>query len=89
MLLGGVGEAFDLSKEDAKTVERYDTAKLGIDVTKIDKKWNNYKHYADNAQHARQAAAAGAPAVRTRCRLRHGHDELRLGHARGREQRAR
>ncbi|HVL12105.1 MAG TPA: DUF1501 domain-containing protein, partial [Gemmata sp.] len=47
ILLGGVGEAFDVSKEDAKTVERYDTAKL-YDVTKIDKKWNNWKHYTDN-----------------------------------------
>ncbi|MFM8271571.1 MAG: DUF1501 domain-containing protein, partial [Gemmata sp.] len=49
ILLGGVGEAFDISKEDAKTVERYDTAKL-YDVTKIDKKWNNWKHYTDNAK---------------------------------------
>ncbi len=49
MLLGGIGEAFDLSKEDAKTVEKYDTAKLGI-AEKIDKKWNNHKFYADNAR---------------------------------------
>jgi Protein of unknown function (DUF1501) len=49
ILLGGVGEAFDLSKEDAKTVEKYDTAKLGI-AEKIDKKWNNHKMYADNAR---------------------------------------
>jgi uncharacterized protein (DUF1501 family) len=30
-------------------VDRYDTAKL-INVEKIDKKWNNHKHYADNAR---------------------------------------
>jgi hypothetical protein len=49
LLLGNAGEAFDFSKEGAKTVEKYDTAKLGIH-TKIDKKWNNHKHYADNAR---------------------------------------
>ncbi|MBP3954185.1 DUF1501 domain-containing protein [Gemmata sp. G18] len=49
ILLGGVGEAFDIGKEDAKTVDKYDTARL-FDVTKIDKKWNNHQHYADNAK---------------------------------------
>ena len=49
ILLGGVGEAFDLAREDPKTVERYDTSKL-IAVDKISKKWNNHKHYADNAR---------------------------------------
>ncbi len=49
ILLGGIGEAFDLGKEDARTVEKYDTAKL-YDVTKISKKWNNWKHYTDNAK---------------------------------------
>jgi hypothetical protein len=49
LLLGGVGDAFDLTKEDAKTVEKYDTAKLGV-AEKIDKKWNNHKFYADNAR---------------------------------------
>ena len=48
VLLGGVGEAFDLAKEDRKTVERYDTAPL-VNVEKIDKKWANYKMYTDNA----------------------------------------
>ena len=38
-------------------------------------------------QVARQAAAAGPPAVRARLRLRDGDDELRLGHARRRQQR--
>jgi hypothetical protein len=49
LLLGGVGEAFDLAREDPKVVDRYDTARL-IDVGKIDKKWNNHKFYADNAR---------------------------------------
>jgi hypothetical protein len=49
ILLSNVGEAFDVTREDAKTVEKYDTAKL-YDVTKIDKKWNNWKHYTDNAK---------------------------------------
>ena len=40
-------------------------------------------------QDARQAAAAGPPAVRGGLRLRDGDDELRLGHARRREQRRR
>jgi hypothetical protein len=49
ILLGNSAEAFDLTKEDLKTVDKYDTAKL-YDVSKIDKKWNNWKHYTDNAK---------------------------------------
>jgi hypothetical protein len=49
LLLSGVGDAFDLSKESPKLVERYDTARLGI-AEKIDTKWNNHKFYADNAR---------------------------------------
>lgn len=49
ILLGNVGEAFDLAKEDPKTVAKYDTEKL-YDVSKINKKWNNWKHYTDNAK---------------------------------------
>src|SRR5262245_57713601 len=49
ILLGGVGEAFDLAKEDPKTIEKYNTATI-IDVEKIDKKWNTWKHYTDNAR---------------------------------------
>ncbi|MBX9579584.1 MAG: DUF1501 domain-containing protein, partial [Gemmataceae bacterium] len=49
ILLGRAGEAFDLAKEDPRTVDRYDTARRS-DVSKIDKKWNNHKHYADNAR---------------------------------------
>jgi len=49
VLLGGVGDAFDLSKEDARTVERYDTAPL-VRPENIDKKWKNYNNYVDNAK---------------------------------------
>lgn len=48
ILLGGVAEAFDLSKEDRKTIDRYDTAPL-VRPENIDKKWKNYNHYCDNA----------------------------------------
>lgn len=49
ILLGNVGAAFDLAQEDPKTVAKYDTEKL-YDVSKISKKWNNWKHYTDNAK---------------------------------------
>jgi Protein of unknown function (DUF1501) len=48
-LLGGVAGAFDLSKEDPATIARYDTAPL-VRPDQIDKKWNNYHHYVDNAK---------------------------------------
>ncbi len=48
-LLGRVADAFDLAKEDPKTVARYDTAPL-VRVESISKKWNNHKNYADNAR---------------------------------------
>ncbi len=46
-ILGGVADAFDLSKEDPKTLARYDTAGL-IRPEHISQKWNNYKRYQDN-----------------------------------------
>jgi hypothetical protein len=49
VILRGVSEAFDLSKEDIKTVERYDTAPL-VRPENIDKKWKNYNNYVDNAR---------------------------------------
>ncbi len=49
MLLGGVGDAFDLNKEDPKTLASYDTEPL-VKIDAIDKKWNNHKHYADNTR---------------------------------------
>eukprot|EP00913_Durusdinium_trenchii_P028483 g26711.t1 len=48
-ILGGVAEAFDLSKEDQKLVSRYDTSPL-VRPEDIDKKWNNHKRYADNGK---------------------------------------
>jgi uncharacterized protein (DUF1501 family) len=44
---GGVADAFDLPKEDPKTLARYDTAPL-IRPEHISQKWNNYKRYQDN-----------------------------------------
>ena len=49
LLLGGVADAFDLSKEDARTVARYDTAPL-VRPDAIDKKWKNYNNYVDNSK---------------------------------------
>ncbi|WP_238537525.1 DUF1501 domain-containing protein [Zavarzinella formosa] len=49
MLLGGVADAFDLSREDSKTIARYDTAPL-VRPENIDKKWKNYNHYCDNSK---------------------------------------
>jgi hypothetical protein len=48
-ILRGVGEAFDLTKEDPRTISRYDTAPL-VRPENIDKKWKNYNHYVDNAK---------------------------------------
>ena len=48
-LLGGAGDAFDLSKEDPKLVARYDTAPL-VRPNEIGRQWNNYNNYVDNAR---------------------------------------
>jgi Protein of unknown function (DUF1501) len=48
-ILGGVAQAFDLSREDAKTIERYDTAPR-VRPENINRKWNNYNNYVDNAK---------------------------------------
>lgn len=48
-VLGGVADAFDLSKEDPRVVERYDTSTL-VRPQNIDRKWNNYNNYVDNAK---------------------------------------
>src|SRR5262249_27050065 len=49
VILRGVADAFDLSKEHPMTVARYDTAPL-VPVERINQKWNNKKNYADNAK---------------------------------------
>ncbi len=46
-ILGGVASVFDLSKEDPRTVARYDTAPL-MRPDMIDRKWKNYEHYVDH-----------------------------------------
>ncbi len=46
-LLNGVSDAFDLSKEDSRLVDLYDTLPLA-NPDRINKKWNNHKHYADH-----------------------------------------
>jgi len=48
-IVGGVADAFDLSKEDPKTLARYDTSGL-VRPEAISKKWNNHKHYRDHGQ---------------------------------------
>jgi hypothetical protein len=49
LLTGGLAEAFDLRREDPRLVDRYDTAPL-VRPDAIDRKWNNYKNYVDNAK---------------------------------------
>jgi len=65
-ILGGVADAFDLSKEDPATIARYDTAPL-VQPDQISRSWNNYKNYVDNARNlgkllllARRLCEAGA-----------------------------
>jgi hypothetical protein len=44
----GVSDAFDLSREDPRLIERYDTAPL-LPRDRISKQWKNIDHYATNA----------------------------------------
>jgi hypothetical protein len=48
-ILGGIADAFDLTKEHPSVVDRYDTAPL-VRPENIDKKWKNYNNYVDNAK---------------------------------------
>ena len=48
-ILGGISEAFDLSKENPKTLARYDTAPL-VNPRGIRKVWNNHERYRDHSQ---------------------------------------
>jgi hypothetical protein len=48
-ILGGVAQAFDISKEDPQTIARYDTAPL-VRPDQISRTWNNYPRYVDNAK---------------------------------------
>ncbi len=48
-ILGGAAEGFDLSQEPEHVVRAYDTAPL-LPPNRIDRKWNNYNNYVDNAK---------------------------------------
>lgn len=48
-IVGGVADAFDLSKEDSRTIARYDTCSL-LHPDAISRKWNNHRNYVDNVQ---------------------------------------
>jgi uncharacterized protein (DUF1501 family) len=48
-ILGATAEAFDLAREDSRTVARYDTAPL-VRPENINRRWNNYNNYVDNAK---------------------------------------
>ena len=45
----GVADAYDLKKENAKVVGRYDTAPL-VRPENINPKWKNYDKYVDHAK---------------------------------------
>lgn len=47
-LIGGVSDAFDLSREDPRVIARYDTEPL-VSAASIRKVWNNHKNYLDHA----------------------------------------
>ena len=49
VVLGSVADAFDLKKESAATLARYDTSPL-VRPGAIDKRWNNHKNYRDHSQ---------------------------------------
>ena len=48
-VLRGVTQAFDLSREEPRVIERYDTAPL-VRPDQINPNWHNYPHYVDNAK---------------------------------------
>jgi hypothetical protein len=45
----GIGDAFDLRREDSRVVARYDTAPL-VNPEGINRRWNNHRFYVDNAR---------------------------------------
>jgi hypothetical protein len=48
-LIGGIADAFDLSKEDPRTIAKYDTAPL-VPPDSIRKVWANRNNYRDHGQ---------------------------------------
>jgi hypothetical protein len=49
VILGSVADAFDVKKEDAATLARYDTSTL-VRPDAIGRQWNNHKNYRDHSQ---------------------------------------
>jgi hypothetical protein len=49
ILLGGIAEAFDVNRENPKTLARYDTASL-VHPDSIRKVWKNHERYRDHGQ---------------------------------------
>jgi len=49
IIVRGLGDAFDLTREDPRLVARYDTAPL-VHPDSIDRRWRNYNNYVDNAR---------------------------------------
>lgn len=49
VILGSVVDAFDITKEDAATLARYDTGKL-VNPEAISRRWNNHRNYRDHSQ---------------------------------------
>jgi hypothetical protein len=49
VILGGASKVFDLSHEDPRLLERYDTSGL-VSADKISAKWNNKKNYLDHVR---------------------------------------
>ena len=68
------------------TVARYDTAPL-VRPEAIRKNWNNHKNYLDNAKSLGKLLLLARRLCERGCGLRHRDDQLRLGHARRRQQR--
>ena len=65
-MTGGISDAFDITKENSKLIERYDTSKL-VDVSRISKRWNNRPRYTNHVNNlgklmllARRLAERGA-----------------------------
>lgn len=49
IILGGISDAFDISREDPRTVARYDTAPL-VNSNAIRKVWANHERYRDHSR---------------------------------------
>jgi hypothetical protein len=88
-IIGGAEKAFDLSQEDPRMIERYDTSRLcnpeSVRLGPDGKQKGFYPRYVDHGKTHGQGTAAGAAAGGSGLRVRHGDDQFRLGHARRRQ----